>query len=109
MINIQEEKTNQTDQIEFHLRDQESDVFPTEIPQGVHWTHDVTGEIFKFWSKVNLKYPQHAMMWVEGQYGGYKFQSNKNTIFETESGVRGIGYKAIVAFDSEGNGLLFMK
>jgi len=49
------------------------------------------------------------MTWIEGTYGGYKFQSNKNTIFETESGVRGIGYKAIVAFDSEGNGLLFMK
>ena len=57
MINIPEEKTNQTDQIACHLRDQESDVFPAEIPQGVHWTHDVTGEIFKFWSKVRGSQP----------------------------------------------------
>lgn len=72
------------------------------------WTHDVTGEIYKFWSEVQTDHPAYSMCWCEGEFGAYLFTSEFGS-FEAEEGVRGIGYKAILAFDSNGKGIIFIK
>lgn len=74
--------------------------------QKYDWEHDITGELYKSSAIVDDLYPQYANKWADGVYGGYFFDSN-GTKFRTLSGVRGMGYKAIVAFDRNGRGIVF--
>lgn len=89
-------------------RTEESDKFPETISSNVAWNHDETGEVYKYFSKVKQKYPVYAMKWSDGIFGGYRF-SCENGDFSTEEGVRGIGFKSVIAFDVEGNGLVFIQ
>lgn len=61
------------------------------------------------WSEVEASYPQFAMMWEEGTFGGYEFQTKSGLIFKMTEGVRGMGYEGVIAFDSNGNGIIFTK
>jgi hypothetical protein len=70
------------------------------------WEHDITGEVFTSSSAIEGVYPEYANKWADGTYGGYRFESN-GTEFKTINGVRGIGYKALIAFDRNGRGIVF--
>ncbi len=70
------------------------------------WSHDITGERFEEMSLVKGKFPEYANKWADGIYGGSIFDSNGAT-FETVEGIRGIGYRALIAFDKLGNGAVF--
>lgn len=84
---------------------------PENRSTDISWTHDETGEAYKLYATIEEKHPEYALQWVEGIYGGYIFEVPKpfNITLKTIEGVRGIGYKAICAFDKEGNGWVFMK
>lgn len=91
-----------------HKRNVEPSVFPDPNIRRLKWTHDETGEQYKFWSVLVEKYPAHAMNWIDGEFGGYVFSSVEGD-FKTLEGVRGIGFKAVLAFDSEGTGFVFVQ
>ena len=89
--------------IEWHDRTDDSEFEPNEQ---YDWGHDITGEVFTNSSVVDGVYPDCANKWADGTYSGYCFDSN-GTEFKTIDGVRGIGYKALIAFDRKGRGIVF--
>ena len=89
--------------IEWHNRIDDSEFEPNEQ---YDWEHDITGEAFRSSSAVEGLYPDYANKWADGTYGGYCFDSN-GTEFKTIDGVKGLGYKALIAFDRKGRGIVF--
>lgn len=77
-------------------------------PRRTTWVHDVTGERFSQMYYLEEKYPEFALKWIDGEFGGYHFVSG-TVSFKTIQGVRGFGYKAVVAFDGEGFGAVFFE
>ncbi len=88
-------------------RNEVPSVWP-ESNSNLVWKHDVTGEKYKLWGELTRRYPKFSMTWTDGKYGGNVF-SCKKEFFYTLDAVRGIGYKAVLAFDSEGTGFVFVK
>lgn len=88
---------------EWHNRTDDSEFEPNEQYE---WEHDITGEVYRDSATVEGVYPDHANKWMDGTFGGYCFESN-GVEFKTTSGVRGMGYKALVAFDRKGRGIVF--
>lgn len=72
------------------------------------WDHDVTGEKYNNMYLLKDQYPQYASKWADGLFGGNCFESN-GLQFKTTLGVRGIDYKAVIAFDKLGNGAVFIQ
>ena len=99
------ESLNEKDSIVWHDRTGNSSMAP---PRKATWVHDVTGERFSNMYYLEEKYPQFALKWLDGEFGGYRFVSGPIS-FKTVQGVRGIGYKAVVAFDGEGFGAVFFE
>lgn len=82
----------------------------TPNPTGFNWKHDETGERFDFHGEVGGLYPQYSMLWTEGEFGAYTFiEDGTGEEFSITPGVRGIGFRAVIAFDSLGKGLIFSK
>jgi len=88
---------------EWHNRTEDSEFEPNEQYE---WEHDITGEVYRESVTIEGVYPNHANKWTDGTYGGYCFESN-GVEFKTTEGVRGIEYKALVAFDRKGRGIVF--
>jgi len=89
--------------IEWHDR---SGVGIFEPGEQYEWEHDVTGDIFIESSVLTETYPQFANKWTDGIFGGNIFESC-GMEFRTTGTIRGIGYKAVIAFDENGNGIVF--
>jgi hypothetical protein len=89
--------------IQWHDRTNDSEFDPNERYE---WEHDVTGEVYRQSVTVEGLHPECTNKWADGIYGGYGFDSN-GTEFKTTEGVRGIGYKALIAFDCKGVGIVF--
>lgn len=87
----------------WHSRTDDSEFEPNKQYE---WEHDITGEVYRYSVTVEGVYPNHANKWMDGTFGGYGFYSN-GIEFKTTSGVRGLGYKALVAFDRNGRGIVF--
>lgn len=79
---------------------------PWEPGKRYMWEHDVTGERFMDSFPLTKTYPQFAGKWVDGLFGGNVFETC-GVEFNTETTIRGIGYKAVLAFDLSGNGIVF--
>jgi len=77
-------------------------------PVDLVWNHDVTGELYDYMYFVVNKFPEHANKWTDGKFGGKCFEIGDEQFITTE-GVRGIGYKAVIAFDENGNGIVFFR
>lgn len=72
------------------------------------WEHDLTQEWLKTCLHVREKYPDLALTWADCEFGAYRATTKDGKEFEVFQGVRGIGYKGVIAFDSEGYGCVFI-
>jgi len=77
-------------------------------PKRYSWTHDVTGEKYNDMFFLEKQYPEYALKWADGIFGGYVFEVG-HLQFKTTEGVRGMDYKAVIAFDKLGNGAVFIQ
>lgn len=84
------------------------DLFSNYDLTKIIWTHDITEEKYSYCSKVSTIHPVYSMCWCDGTVGGYDFECEYGR-FQLEEGIRGIGFKAVIAFDFQGNGIVFIK
>jgi len=94
---------NKTPNIKWNER---SGKHPWETGKRYIWEHDVTGERFVDSFPLSETYPHFAGKWADGEFGGNTFESC-GVEFKTNTTIRGFGYKAVLAFDLSGNGIVF--
>ena len=83
-----------------------TDKTPLNPPNQFDWEHDETGEVFTTMFYVEEKYPEFKLKWADGVFGGYECKVGTHS-FKTTEGFRGLEYKAVIAFDENGNGAVF--
>jgi hypothetical protein len=74
------------------------------------WKKETTGELFNLISEVEGLFPDFANQHFECIFGGDRANcSSESLVFNLTCGIRGIGYKGVVVFDSDGRGAIFQK
>lgn len=77
------------------------------------WKHDLTGEWFR--SPIALKVPsrKYKLEWFDAVVGGwnveFKNEEGRKSTMKLSEGIRCSNCPAVVAFDSEGKGVVFLK
>jgi hypothetical protein len=91
---------------------QTTEVVPQHEAVHYTWEHDVTGQKFNESVLVIETLPQFANHWFDSIYGGYvvEFKDDDGNPHEvtTEDGVKGMGYRGVIAFDAEGKAVNYL-
>lgn len=92
---------------------QTTEVFPQPQMMECDWVHDVNGALFDKSFKVEKDFPQFANHWFDSIQSSYHvtFKDDEGNTHEatTENGVRCGGCVGVIAFDSEGKGVNYLK
>jgi len=77
------------------------------------WQHDITKEVFK--TRIALKVPsrKYNLEWFDAVAGGwsveFKNEEGRKSTMKLSEGIRCDNCPAVIAFDSEGKGVVFLK